>query len=175
MSPEAKEIQDVKARAELSAIWKRIDEQTKLTDAISCLTTQVSVMNVTVQNSVEVQKELKSELSLHREKFDYFEKLKYEFVQKVNENIDKREEAFDVRIRELEMSPGNRLMNDKDFVKRQIITVVVTAIAVFICSLVASLIVDYNIRTSEVKSLREFKEQMIIDNRKEIEFLKAQI
>ena len=141
-----KPIIDESARAQLSAMWKRIDEQTNLANAISNLTTEVKVMNVTVQNSVEVQKELKDELLLHRAKLDDIEKLKYEFAGKINATIDEREAAFDERIKTLEFFPGKQAVENREYLKRHLITVIITGVIVFIGSVIANMIVDYKIQ-----------------------------
>lgn len=112
------EMRIIRHEYELEQIRKRLDEQTKLADAITDLTIQMRVTNSLLQSTAQAQKELSVEMKSHNEKMEQ-------------------------RVKCIELLPGQQVLESRRHIFRNITTTVITGLVTMIIAFFIGMSVDY--------------------------------
>ena len=106
---------------EISTLKERQTEQSKVNSAIFEISTEIKILGLNITHILEDQREIKEELTTHSEKLSDATVSNLEFKSYV-----------DTRLLELEISPAKTAMKEKDFIKNQILTAIITGLMVLL-------------------------------------------
>lgn len=113
---------------EVKAVWKRIDEQTEMAKAVYELAAEVKVMNVNLTHMNERQADIGKVVDKIELRIDKMQEEQDSTIDGVKDLLLKGDEKLTDRIRVLEEAPAKRLLGDKEMIRKQIITAIISAL-----------------------------------------------